>query len=249
MGEERLQKILSSCGICSRRKAEEYLSAGRVRVNGVTAKVGDRADPDRDRVEVDGSPVSPVFSYTYLMLNKPRGFVTTVTDEKGRKTVMQLVQDCPARVWPVGRLDLNSEGLLFLTNDGDLTYCLTHPSHEVEKEYYVEVYGEIPPALPLLRSPMEIGGERMEADEVRLIGERTLDLVIHQGKNRQIRKMCGAAGLQVRRLVRVREDGVLLGDLPTGQWRSLTEEEISSLKRREEKPASQGAGSIRRGEL
>ena len=132
--EQRLQKILSEAGVCSRRKAEEYLLAGRVSVNGNVAALGDKADPERDRVAVDGRPLSPGAERTYLMLHKPRGYVTTLSDEKGRKTVAQLVADCPARVWPVGRLDMDSEGLLLLTDDGELTHLLTHPSHEVEKE-------------------------------------------------------------------------------------------------------------------
>ena len=133
--EQRLQKILSSAGVCSRRRAEEYLLAGRVTVNGAVAGLGDRADPDRDQVAVDGCILPAPKEHTYLMLHKPRGYVTTLSDEKGRKTVAQLVEECPARVWPVGRLDMDSEGLLLLTDDGALTHRLTHPSHRVEKEY------------------------------------------------------------------------------------------------------------------
>lgn len=156
--EERLQKILSAYGLCSRRTAETWLTAGRITVNGKPANLGDRADPDKDDIRVDGRPLKGPQKRTYLMLNKPRGYVTTLSDEKGRKTVADLVQGCGARVWPVGRLDLDSEGLLILTDDGELTQRLLHPSHEVEKEYLVWVKGDIPAALPVLRGPMALDG-------------------------------------------------------------------------------------------
>ena len=228
--EERLQKILSGAGVCSRRKAEEYLTAGRVKVNGITASLGDKADPERDVVEVDGAAVTSPAAHTYIMLHKPRGVVTTMSDEKGRPTVAELVRGCPARVWPVGRLDMDSEGLLLLTDDGELTHRLTHPSHRVEKEYVVKVRGDAAQALPLLRAPMVIDGEDMEADRVELTGKNTLTMVIHQGKNRQIRRMCAAAGLEVLRLKRVREGGLRLHDLQAGCWKLLTNEEIFLLK-------------------
>ena len=228
--EERLQKILSGAGICSRRKAEEYLTAGRVKVNGISASLGDKADPERDVVEVDGAAVTSPAAHTYIMLHKPRGVVTTMSDEKGRPTVAELVRDCPARVWPVGRLDMDSEGLLLLTDDGELTHRLTHPSHRVEKEYVVKVRGDAAQALPLLRAPMVIDGEDMETDRVELTGKNTLTMVIHQGKNRQIRRMCAAAGLEVLRLKRVREGGLRLHDLQAGCWKLLTNEEIFLLK-------------------
>ena len=228
--EERLQKILSGAGICSRRKAEEYLTAGRVKVNGIIASLGDKADPERDVVEVDGAAVTSPAAHTYIMLHKPRGVVTTMSDEKGRPTVAELVRGCPARVWPVGRLDMDSEGLLILTDDGELTHRLTHPSHRVEKEYVVRVRGDTARALSLLRAPMVIDGENMEADRVELTGKNTLTMVIHQGKNRQIRRMCAAAGLEVLRLKRVREGGLRLHDLQAGCWKLLTNEEISLLK-------------------
>ena len=228
--EERLQKILSGAGICSRRKAEEYLTAGRVKVNGIIASLGDKADPERDVVEVDGAAVTSPAAHTYVMLHKPRGVVTTMSDEKGRPTVAELVRGCPARVWPVGRLDMDSEGLLLLTDDGELTHRLTHPSHRVEKEYVVRVRGDTARALSLLRAPMVIDGENMEADRVELTGKNTLTMVIHQGKNRQIRRMCAAAGLEVLRLKRVREGGLRLHDLQAGCWKLLTNEEIFLLK-------------------
>lgn len=227
--EERLQKILSGAGVCSRRKAEEYLTAGRVTVNGTVASLGDKADPERDTVAVDGVTVSAPADHTYLMLYKPRGVVTTLADEKGRPTVAELVRGCPARVWPVGRLDMDSEGLLLLTDDGALTHRLTHPSHRIEKEYQVKVRGDVENALPQLRSPMTIDGEDMEADLVEQTGKNALTMVIHQGKNRQIRRMCAAAGLEVIRLKRVREGELRLHDLQVGQWRMLTKEEILML--------------------
>ena len=228
--EERLQKLISAAGLCSRRKAEEWLAAGRVTVNGLTASVGDKADPERDLVEVDGVALSKPATHTYIMLHKPRGYVTTLSDEKGRKTVAQLVENCPARVWPVGRLDMDSEGLLLLTDDGELTHRLTHPSHEIRKEYHVRVTGDITRALPVLSKPMVVDGEEMTADCDKQTGENSLMIVIHQGKNRQVRRMCAAAGLTVTRLIRVREGGLLLGDLKQGEWRVLTEEELKLLR-------------------
>lgn len=228
--EERLQKLLSAAGICSRRRAEEYILAGRVTVNGRPAALGDKADPDCDRIEVDGVPLPTPNPHTYIMLNKPRGYVTTLSDEKGRKTAAQLVADCPARVWPVGRLDMDSEGLLLLTDDGALTQRLTHPSHGVEKEYHVRVTGDVARALPVLSAPVEDGGEVLTADRVERTGKNTLTVVIHQGKNRQVRRMCAAAGLRVDRLIRVREGSLTLGDLRPGRWRPLTAEERESLQ-------------------
>ena len=203
--EERLQKILSAHGVSSRRAAEGYLSAGRVTVNGCTARVGDKADPERDDIRVDGRPLRRPARRTYLMLNKPRGYVTTLSDEKGRRTVAELVAGCGARVWPVGRLDLDSEGLLLLTDDGALTHALLHPSHEVEKEYRVWVEGDVDTALPVLRGPMELDGYALRPAQVTPVGEGVLSVVIHEGRNRQVRRMCAAAGLRVRRLQRVRE--------------------------------------------
>ena len=232
--EERLQKILSACGIASRRAAEGYITAGRVTVNGQVAGLGDKADPERDEIRVDGRPVRREEKRTYVLLHKPRGYVTTLSDEKGRKTVAQLVADCGARVWPVGRLDLDSEGLLLLTDDGDLTHRLIHPSHEVEKEYRVWVQGDAEGALPVLTGPMTLDGAPLRRAKVKIIGrhgeETVLSFLIHEGKNRQIRRMCAMAGLEVRRLRRIREGPIRLGNLPPGTWRNLTEEEVSALK-------------------
>ena len=228
--EERLQKLLSAAGVCSRRRAEEYILAGRVTVNGCQARLGNKADPERDQVAVDGVPVAAPGGHVYIMLNKPRGYVTTLSDERGRKTVAQLVTDCPARVWPVGRLDMDSEGLLLLTDDGALTHRLTHPAHEVEKEYQVWVNGDVERAAPMLAGPVWSEGEALIADRVERTGQNTLTVVIHQGKNRQVRRMCAAAGLTVERLRRVREGAVHLGGLRPGQWRPLTAAELRALQ-------------------
>ncbi len=232
--EERLQKLISACGLASRRKAEEWITAGRVSVNGEKAHLGDRADLDRDEITVDGRPLRPSQGQVYLMLHKPRGYVTTLSDEKGRKTVAQLVSGCGRRVWPVGRLDLDSEGLLILTDDGELTQRLLHPSHEVEKEYLVWVTGNVEKALPILSSPMELDGDRLAPAKVRRGrdsgGVHQLSITIHQGKNRQVRRMCAQAGLSVLRLKRIREGALLLDrNLKPGQWRNLTQQEILSL--------------------
>ena len=234
MVEERLQKLISACGLASRRKAEEWITAGRVSVNGEKAHLGDRADLDRDEITVDGRPLRPAQGQGYLMLHKPRGYVTTLSDEKGRKTVAQLVSGCGRRVWPVGRLDLDSEGLLILTDDGELTQRLLHPSHEVEKEYLVWVTGNVEKALPILSSPMELDGDRLAPAKVRRGrdsgGVHQLSITIHQGKNRQVRRMCAQAGLSVLRLKRIREGALLLDrNLKPGQWRNLTQQEILSL--------------------
>lgn len=232
--EERLQKLLSTCGVGSRRAMEEWIVAGRVTVNGEVAHLGDKADLDRDQITVDGVPLRPEGDRTYLMLHKPRGYVTTLSDERGRKTVADLVSDCGKRVWPVGRLDLDSEGLLLMTDDGDLTQWLIHPSHEVEKEYLVWVVGDVKKGLPILSAPMELDGEILAPAQVRRGrasgGVTQLSVTIHQGKNRQVRRMCAKAGLQVLRLKRIREGRLLLDrTLRPGQWRVLNREEVALL--------------------
>lgn len=234
--EERLQKLISLCGLASRRTAEEWITAGRVMVNGLPAQLGDRADLERDRVEVDGRPLRGGRPRTYLMLNKPRGYVTTLSDEKGRKTVAALVSGCGKRVWPVGRLDLDSEGLLLMTDDGELTNHLLHPSHQVEKEYLVWVTGDVEAALPILSGPMELDGEPLAPAKVARgrsgsDGVTQLSITICQGKNRQVRRMCAQAGLEVKRLKRIREGRVHLDRrLKAGQWRPLTAEELAALQ-------------------
>ena len=233
--EERLQKLLSACGVGSRRAMEEWILAGRITVNGEVACLGDKADLDRDVVAVDGIILRPEGERVYLMLHKPRGFVTTLSDEQGRKTVAELVADCGQRVWPVGRLDMDSEGLLLMTDDGELTQRLIHPSHEVEKEYLVWVMGDIKKGLPILSGPMELDGDKLAPAQVRRGrtsgGVTQLSVTIHQGKNRQVRRMCAKAGLTVLRLKRIREGKLLLDrTLAPGKWRMLTREEIALLK-------------------
>lgn len=229
---ERLQKLLARrCGL-SRRKAEELIRQGRVTVNGKTAQLGDQA-AEEDKVLLDGEALAAEEEKVYLLLNKPRGYVTTLSDEQGRPTVAELVADCGVHVYPVGRLDLNSEGLLLLTNDGALTQRLTHPSHGVEKEYLVRVTGDVEAALPRLRRDMVVDGERLKGAKVRLLKREEdaslLSMVISQGRNRQVRRMCAACGLRVHRLRRIREGTLALGSLKSGQWRRLTEKETEDL--------------------
>ena len=232
--KERLQKILSAAGVCSRRAAEGYLTAGRITVNGETAQLGQQADPETDDIRVDGVPLGREPETVYLMLNKPRGYVTTVSDEQGRKTVMDLLTGVHTRIYPVGRLDRDSEGLLLLTNDGALTQRLLHPSHEVSKEYRVTVSGPVEHAAENLRRIRDVAGMAIRPAEVQMLrreGNRAeLRIVIHEGRNRQIRRMCARCGLEVLRLQRVREHCLELGTLPLGQWRYLTAAEIAALK-------------------
>ena len=239
--KERLQKIIAAAGICSRRAAEDLLRQGRVQVNGQVAALGDRADPETDAVTLDGQPLSREPERVYLMLNKPRGYVTTLSDERGRKTVADLVADAGVRVYPVGRLDRDSEGLLLLTNDGALAQRLTHPSHGVSKTYQVTVQGDVDGAVERLAAMRDLEGEPIAPARVRTLrreGDRALlEITIHQGKNRQIRRMCAQCGLTVLRLRRIREDCLTLGSLKAGTWRDLTPEEVSALKGETPKPA------------
>ena len=227
---ERLQKLISAAHIASRRAAELFIAQGRVTVNGRVAQLGDSADPAVDTVMLDGKPLVLSDVRTYIMLNKPRGFVTTLSDEQGRPTVADLVRDAGVRLYPVGRLDLDSDGLLLLTDDGEFANDLMHPSHAVDKVYRTEVEGDVDAALPILRSAMEIDGYRIRPATVEVAGEGVLHITIHEGRNRQVRKMCAAAGLHVRRLTRIAEGALTLGDLPVGKWRALTENEIAALK-------------------
>lgn len=230
---ERLQKILSARGVASRRKAEEMISAGRVTVNGKTARLGDTAEAETDEILVDGSPLPRQGDYVYILLNKPRGYVTTLSDEKGRPNAAQLVADCGTRVYPVGRLDMDSEGLLLFTNDGEFANRLMHPKHQVEKTYDTWVTGYTPGAEELLKRPIELDGYRIRPPELVLLkaeGEKArLRITIHEGRNRQVRRMCQAAGMTVTRLRRISEGALRLGDLPLGKWRYLTREELEKL--------------------
>ena len=232
--KERLQKILSARGVCSRRKAEELIQSGKVTVNGIPAGLGDTADPEVDEILVDGSSLPSQKEYVYIMLNKPRGFVTTLSDEKGRPNAAQLVADCGVRVYPVGRLDMDSEGLLLFTNDGDFANRLMHPKHQVDKTYDTWVTGYTPGACQRLLQPMELDGYMIRKPKVELLeaaGDRAkLRITIHEGRNRQVRRMCEIAGMHVTRLRRIREGKLWLGKLEKGKWRFLTGTEVESLK-------------------
>ena len=233
---ERLQKILASRGVCSRRKAEEMIAAGRVTCNGVVAQLGDSADPDQDEILLDGIALPSQETYVYIMLNKPRGYVTTLSDEKGRKNAAQLVADCGKRVYPVGRLDMDSEGLLLFTNDGEFANNLMHPRHEVNKTYRVVVRGYTDQGLEKLKEPVTLDGYTIRRPDVVLehksqTSDRAELLVtIHEGRNRQVRRMCDLAGMKVLRLIRISEGRLRLGKLPSGKWRYLTAEEVALLQ-------------------
>lgn len=232
--KERLQKLIASAGLCARRTAEDWIAAGRVCVNGAVASLGDRADPETDTVTVDGAPLPGKPGAVYLMLNKPRGYVTTLSDEYGRRTAAELVADCGVRVYPVGRLDRDSEGLLLFTNDGELAQRLLHPRHQVDKVYLVTVRGDIRGAAERLMAITQLDGEPIApaqaAEVTRHEGQAMLRVIIHQGKNRQVRRMCAQIGLHVVRLQRIQEDSLLLGDLPAGKWRYLTDQELQGLR-------------------
>ena len=230
--QERVQKILSAMGVASRRKAEEYIRQGRVTVNGAVTSLGDTADADADDISLDGISLQKPARRVYILLHKPRGYVTTLQDEKGRKNVSMLV-DCGARVYPVGRLDMDSEGLLILTNDGDFANKMLHPTHEVDKIYEVWVKNAGKTGIEKMRSPLMIDGYRIRPAQVELLWENRdtakLRVTIHEGRNRQIRKMAAQCGMTVTRLKRVQEGRIQLGDLPVGKWRYLEENEISML--------------------
>lgn len=232
---ERIQKILSERGVCSRRKAETYITEGRVTVNGRLAKLGDTADADLDEILLDGKKIPSMQKPVYIMLYKPRGYVTTLSDEKGRKNAAELVADCGIRVYPVGRLDMDSEGLLLFTNDGEFANMLMHPKHEVDKTYLVTVADFAAEKLEKLAQPVTLDGYTIKKPAVKLIrtlsGDRAvLAVTIHEGRNRQVRRMCDLAGMQVKRLTRISEGSLKLGNLNSGTWRYLTEAEVEELK-------------------
>ena len=232
--KERVQKIISAAGLCSRRRAEEWIAQGKVTVNGGLARLGDSADPETDLILIDGEPLpaAPAETVTVL-LNKPRGVVTTLNDEKGRRTVGSLLPPELGRLYPVGRLDQFSEGLLLMTNDGALAHRLTHPAGEVRKTYRLWVSGWRGEDLDLLRRPIVLDNRKIQPPAVRLLWERDgvseLEITIHEGRNRQIRRMAEAAGLTVTRLKRIAEGGLTLGDLKPGEWRRLTEAELAAI--------------------
>ena len=227
---ERLQKVLARAGIGSRRVCEDLIAAGRVTVNGDVALLGRRVDLENDRVEVDGVPVGVRPDLVYYVLNKPAGIVTTVSDTHGRRTVVDLVPAEP-RVFPVGRLDTDTEGLLLLTNDGDLTHRLTHPSFGVEKEYLAEVEGSPSrAAIRQLREGVLLDDGMTSPAKASLQPPNVLTIVIHEGRNRQIRRMCEAIGHPVRRLVRTRVGPITARALKPGEWRELSQAEVRDLQ-------------------
>lgn len=232
----RLQKYMSECGVASRRKSEELIEAGKVRVNGRVASLGDKIDPKSDVVTVAGNKIRKSSELRYIMLNKPRGFITTMSDELDRKCVAELVSDIEERVYPVGRLDRDSEGLLLLTNDGEFANKMMHPSKHVPKTYRVTVRPSInEDQLNKLMTGIMIEGKMTLPADVKVLTQEpnrvVLEIVICEGRNRQIRKMCEEVGLEVARLKRIAVGPVRLGMLKQGDYRDLTPQELSTLKR------------------
>ena len=244
-GPERLQKVLARSGVGSRRACEELIAAGRVTVNGEVASLGRRVDPARDEIELDGALIAAAQGLAHYLLNKPSGVVTTASDPEGRPTVVALVPAEP-RVFPVGRLDVETEGLLILTNDGPLAHRLTHPRFGIEKEYLAEVTGSPrPAALRALRQGVELDDGPTAPARVSLVGPALLRVTIHEGRNRQVRRMCEAVGHPVVRLVRTRIGPITDRRLPPGRWRPLTPGEVRSLAEAEAGDADAGAPRAR----
>ncbi len=233
----RLQKYLADAGVASRRASEKIIAEGRVSVNGeIVREMGVQVDENYDEITVDGERIKNTVKKEYIMLNKPVGFITTVSDDKGRPTVMELVSDINARIYPVGRLDYDTEGLLLLTNDGDLTYRITHPKHDIKKTYVAEVTGDVSMDTILqLRRGVVIDGQKTSPAEVEVVGATQygtkVEITIHEGRNRQVRKMFEALGCIVKKLRRTHEAGLTLGHLPLGKWRKLSESEVNMLKK------------------
>lgn len=230
----RLQKVLAESGVASRRKSEELIAAGKVRVNGQVAQVGDKVDPRKDTITVGGKPLASKPKHMYIMLHKPRGFITTMEDEKDRRCVAELVQDVPVRVYPVGRLDRDSEGLLLMTNNGTFANSMMHPSRHVPKTYRVTVRPAVTEdQLTQMSVGMMIDGRRTAPARVKVLsqeqGRVVLEIVLYEGRNREIRNMCQQLGLEVARLKRIAVGPVKLGMLQPGKWRELTAEEVRVL--------------------
>jgi len=230
--ENRVQKIIAAHGIVSRRAAEKLIKDGRVKVNGAVIELGAQADVEKDEIMIDDKPIKPLDSPIYIMLNKPAGYVTTMKDEFSRKNVSDLVAGIGLRIYPIGRLDMDSEGLLLFTNDGSFANRLMHPSFNKVKKYEVDVSGELE-NISKLSEPMVIDGYRISPAQVEILSKNKKSALvcisIHEGRNRQIRKMCELVGLRVKRLRRVSIGNVELGDLEEGKWRYLTAREIQSL--------------------
>ncbi|MCQ2481403.1 MAG: rRNA pseudouridine synthase [Clostridia bacterium] len=230
----RLQKFLAEAGVASRRKSEELIAEGVVRVNNRTAHIGDSVDPKRDTVTVRGRKVARTSNTYYILLNKPRGYVTTTDDDLGRKCVTELITDVKERIYPVGRLDRASEGALLLTNDGEFANAMMHPSRHVPKTYRVTVRPDVTKDMVTkLSEGIDLDGRMTAPADVHVIdrqeGRCVLEIVLYEGRNRQIRRMCEAVGLEVARLKRTAVGSVRLGTLPVGKYRDLTEKEINSL--------------------
>lgn len=231
----RLQKYLAGCGVGSRRKCEAYIEEGRVKVNGMVVTEQGIQVEEGDQVEFDDKPITMEEKLVYYILNKPVGYITSVSDEKDRATVLDLLKDVPYRVFPVGRLDYNTTGLLLLTNDGELTYSLTHPKHHVDKTYVVKVKGVVrPAAIQKLQQGVVFDGYLTAPAKAKIIRQTgattTISLTIHEGRNRQVRKMCSAIGYEVLRLNRESIGKLTLGNLEVGAYRALTKQEIEYLK-------------------
>ena len=238
MEEMRLQKYLSAAGVMSRRAAEKEIESGKVKVNGLPAELGQKVIPGKDRVTYKGAVVelNPTDRKVYIMLNKPRGYVTTLSDDKSRKCVAELIEDVDTRVYPIGRLDMDSEGLLLFTNDGDLANKLMHPRHRIPKIYHVKVKGEITPEqLKALGKPMIIDDYEILPVACDIVTRKenytVIRMELYEGRNRQIRKMCEQTELEITRLQRVAIGNIKLGDLTPGSWRHLTKTQVEYLKK------------------
>lgn len=234
MAEVRLQKFLAESGVASRRKSEELIDQGKVKVNGRVAMIGDKIDPKKDTVTVNGKKIVKTKAFTYVVLHKPRGFITTMSDEKDRKCVAELIKDVDGRVYPVGRLDKDSEGMLLFTNDGAFANAMTHPTKHVPKTYRVTVRPSISEEqITALTQGVIIEDRKTAPAEVRVItkeeGRVVLEIILYEGRNRQIRKMCEEVGLEVARLKRTAIGSIKLGMLKQGAWRHLTEDEVRKL--------------------
>ncbi|MEE1321343.1 MAG: pseudouridine synthase [Acutalibacteraceae bacterium] len=233
-GKVRLQKYLAECGVASRRKSEELIDAGKVKVNGRVATIGDKVHPKKDTVTVNGKKVIKQKNLVYVMLHKPRGFITTMSDEMDRKCVAQLIKDVPGRVFPVGRLDRDSEGMLLFTNDGEFANAMTHPTKHVPKTYRVTVRpGITEEQITALTTGIIIEDRKTAPAEVRIVtkeeGRVVLEIILYEGRNRQIRKMCEEVGLEVARLKRTAIGSIKLGMLKQGAWRNLNDDEVRKL--------------------
>ena len=231
----RLQKFMSECGVASRRKSEEIIAEGKVTVNGEKAEIGCKIDPERDRVKVNGKKIERPNKFIYLMLNKPRGYISTMSDEQGRKCVAELVSDADARVYPIGRLDKDSEGMLLFTNDGEFANKMMHPSGGMTKTYRVTVRPSITEEqINKMMTGMMLDGKKTLPADIKILinepGRVVLEITISEGRNRQIRRMCEGVGLQVARLKRISTGRLKMGMLQPGKWRRLTKAEVKLLK-------------------